>query len=85
MEYFLFVLIIFVLVVAIFLISKIDARIRNKHKSDAYKLLETSDPYPKEVKDTIRGLRLYAGRWKKDKESLQLVKRLQEKHGHLLQ
>jgi hypothetical protein len=85
MEYFLFALVIFALVAAVFLVSKMDARTRNKHKSDAYRLLETPDPYPKEVKDTMKGLSLYSGRWKKDKESLQLIKLLQEKHGHLLQ
>jgi hypothetical protein len=84
MEYFLFALVVLALVAAVFIISKMDARTRNKYKSDAYRLLETHDPYPKEVKDTIKGLRLYAGRWKKDKESVQLIKLLQEKHGHLL-
>jgi hypothetical protein len=84
MEYFLFALIVVVLAAVIFLISKMDVRTKNKHKNDAYRLLETHDPHPKEIKDTLRGLRLYAGRWKKDKECIQLAKLLNEKHGHLL-
>lgn len=85
MDYVYFVLFILVLGGLIYLLSKIDARTKNKHKIDAYRLLENPDPNPRKVKDTVKGLRLYSGRLKKDKESAQLIKDLLEKHGHLLQ
>ena len=85
MEYFVFAIVMLVLIALVILLSRVDTRINNKHKKDAYRLLETPDPYPKEVKDTIKGLRLYSGRIKKDKESAQLIERLHEKHGHLIQ
>jgi hypothetical protein len=56
-----------------------DARTKRRHKQEAYKLLETPSPDTKEVKNAIKNLRLYGGRWHKDQESLQLIQRLQEK------
>ena len=66
-------------------LSRSQNRTRDKYKVDAYKLLETSDPSPKEVKDIIKALQLYGGRWHKDKESVELVRRLQSKFSQLLQ
>ena len=84
MEYLFFILFLAFLVLLIILISKIDAREKAKHKKDAYRLMELSDPNPKELKETIKGLQLYGGRLRKDKEAMQLIKSLQDKHGHLL-
>lgn len=71
----------FVIVLVLLLggLSKLDTRTKKKHKQAAYKLLETSSPDAKEVKNTIKNLRLYGGRWRKDKECLQLIQRLQDK------
>jgi hypothetical protein len=85
MDYFIYALIILALIAAAFYIRKIDTRTKNKHKKDAYRLLEKSAPSPKEIKDTIKGLRLYSGRIVKDKESIKLINSLLDKHGHLLE
>jgi hypothetical protein len=81
MDYFYFALIIIILVGIIVLISRYEKGIKTKHKKDAYGLLEEYHLDPKKVKDTIKGLRIYGGRWKKDKECVELVKRLQDKYG----
>jgi hypothetical protein len=74
-------MVLFILVMALLLfgLNKMDARTRKKHKQAAYKLLEETNPDIKKVKDTIKCLRLYGGRWKKDKESVLLVEKLQDK------
>jgi len=84
MDYVAFVLIILILIALIVVLNKSQSRTRDKYKIDAYKLLETSDPSSKEVKDTIKALKLYGGRWLKDKESVELIRRLQDKFGQLL-
>ncbi len=84
MEYFIYALFLLALIAAAFYIRKIDTRTKNKHKKEAYRLLEISTPSPKEIKDTIRGLRIYSGRLIKDKEAMQLINSLLDKHGHLL-
>ena len=84
MDWVYFGLFIVALIVAIIFIVKLDTRTKNKYKTKAYELLEISDPDSKEVKDTCKGLRLYGGRIKKDKETRELIKRLLEKHGRLL-
>jgi hypothetical protein len=68
-----------VLVAALVGLSKLDAGTKKKYKREAYKLLESPACEPKKVKDTIKGLRLYGGRWRKDKECSQLIERLQSK------
>jgi hypothetical protein len=83
MDYLYFVLMILVLVAAFVFLMRIDRKAKNKYKADAYELLENSDPEPKHVKDTVRGLRLYSGRIRKDKEAQELVRRLLDKHGHV--
>jgi hypothetical protein len=85
MDYFIYALIILALIAAAFYIRKIDIRTKNKHKKDAYRLLETSAPSPKEIKDTIKALRLYSGHIIRDKEAVQLINSLLDKHGHLLE
>jgi hypothetical protein len=84
MDYLAFIIIIFILIVLIVILNRSQTRIKNRHKIDAYRLLETPSPSPREVKDTIRGLKLYGGRWFKDQESIELIKRLQDKFGELI-
>ena len=84
MDIFVFVLVILALIGIMFLLSKMDTRTKNKYKTSAYEMLETSDPDRKQLKECIKGLRLYGGRIKKDKEARELITRLLQKHGSLL-
>jgi hypothetical protein len=79
MDYALFILLVVILVGAVILLRRSDTRTKNKYRKAAYILLEKSNPDPKELKDTIKYLRLYGGRWRKDKEFLELAKRLIDK------
>jgi hypothetical protein len=83
MDYVYFVLIILALIGVFIILTRIDRRAKNNYKADAYELLETSLPDPKRLKDCIRGLRLYSGHIRKDKEARELVRRLIDKHGHV--
>ena len=79
MDYIYVALFIIILALALVGLNKLDASTKNKYKREAYKVLEDSSADAKKVKDTIKGLRLYSGRWRKDKESIQLIERLQKK------
>ena len=79
MDYVYIALFVIILVLLLVGLSKLDARTKKKQKQAAYKLLETSNPEAKEVKNAIKNLRLYGGRWRKDKECFQLIQRLQDK------
>ena len=84
MDYLAFIIIILILILLIIILNRSQSRTRDKHKIDAYRLLETPAPSAKEVRDTVKALKLYGGRWLKDKESAELVERLQDKFGQLL-
>jgi hypothetical protein len=84
MDTFYFVLIILALVGIFLLLVRWEKRSKKNYKEKANDLLLTSDPDPKELVDTIKNLRLYAGHFRKDKEAISLVTALQNKHGHLL-
>jgi hypothetical protein len=79
MDFFYFALIILALILVIFLVNRVERNTKARFKKTAYGLLETARPSSKEMKDTIKGLRLYGGRWIKDKECTQLVQRLMAK------
>jgi hypothetical protein len=79
MDYVYFILIILVLVAGFVFLQRSDKRTKNKYKMDAYRLLDTPDPNPDEILKTIKFLRLYGGRWRRDKEFLQLIDRLIER------
>jgi hypothetical protein len=83
MDYFYFALIILALIAIFFFLMRLDNKTKNNYKTDAYNLLDDSCPDPKKVKDCIRGLRLYSGRIKKDKEAKELIGLLLDKHGHV--
>ena len=83
MDYVIFILIIVTLVLIIVFLNRLEKIIKTKFKKTAYGLLETARPTSKEMKDTIKGLRLYGGRWFKDKECTQLVDRLLAKYDAL--
>jgi hypothetical protein len=77
MDIFYFVLIILALGLAFYLLQRSDKRTKNKYKMDAYRLLDSPNPTSEEILKTIKFLRLYGGRWRKDKEFVQLIDRLQ--------
>ena len=76
MDYVWFALIVLALIGAWMLVNRIDRRAKERYRRDAYRILDK-----KEVKDTLRGLSLYGGRLKKDKEFDELKKRLYRKLG----
>jgi hypothetical protein len=78
-DYLVFILIIVALILIIYFLNRIEKRTKLNFIKTAYRLLEVINPTPKEIRDTIKGLRLYGGRLRKDKECIQLVKRLLEK------
>jgi hypothetical protein len=79
MDYFYFFLFVVVLVGALVLLMRIDARIKRRYRKDAYTLLEDPSPSAADVRRTIKGLRLYGGRWRRNKEFIQLTERLIER------
>ena len=79
MDYVYFILIILILVAIIYFLGRSEKRTKNKHKKDAYRLLDTPNPDQRELISTIKCLRLYGGRWRKDQEFIELIKRLAER------
>jgi hypothetical protein len=84
-DIFYFVIFILVLAAIFIFLMRWEKRIKARYKDKAIIMLETTiDPDPKEVKETIKYLRLYSGRIKKDHEALNLIRSLQNKYNHLL-
>jgi len=79
MEYVYFVLLILFLGLVLILLSRLDRRTKNKWRKSAYDLLEMANPDSKEIVKTIKNLRLYGGRIRRDKEFQQIISRLHEK------
>jgi hypothetical protein len=79
MDIFYFILIILALGAAMYFLARSEKKTKNKHKKDAYRLLDTPNPSRAEITKSIKLLRLYGGRWRKDKEFVELVKRLVER------
>ncbi len=52
----------------IYLLHRSEARTKNKYKLVAYKLLEKDNPDPVKIKECIKFLRIYGGRFRRDKE-----------------
>jgi hypothetical protein len=78
-SYFFFALIVVALCVIWWLLNRMDKRTKNRYKKNAYRLLDQSDCSKQEITQTIKMLRLYGGRFRKDKEFVQLVNRLIDK------
>lgn len=76
MDIFYFFLILAALAVILWLLHRSDVRTKNKYKLSAYKLLEEKNPAPEKVKDTLKMLHLYQGRFRKDHEFEQLQMQL---------
>jgi hypothetical protein len=79
MDYIWFILFILFLVLILFVLNKMDRISKLKHREAAYSLLETEKPDPAEIKKTIKALRLYGGRVRKDREFMDLIRQLQDK------
>ena len=79
MEYLTFILLILFLIFLLFLLTRIEKGTKNKWRKTAYELLEMESPDSEELLKTIKHLRLYGGRIRKDKEFMQLITRLQDK------
>ena len=60
-------------------ISLISPRVKNQYIKDAYRLLKKSNPNLREIKETIKGLNAHVGRWSKDEEIKELIRRLIDK------
>jgi hypothetical protein len=56
----------------IYLLHRSEAKTKNKYKLAAYNLLEQKKPDPAKIKKTIKYLRIYGGRFRRDKEFEQL-------------
>jgi len=71
-----FILFILGMAAVYYLLHRSEVRTKNKHKMAAYKLLEEENPDPKKIKETIKMLNLYGGRFRRDQEFEQLIKLL---------
>lgn len=72
MDIFYFILIVAALVAILWLLHRSEVKTKNKYKLNAYKLLEEKTPDPQKVKEMLRLLHLYEGRFRKDHEFVQL-------------
>jgi hypothetical protein len=73
-----FILGVLILVGAYYLLHRSEKNTKNKCKKDAYDLLESKNPDPKKIKQTLTFLRLYGGRFRKDHEFGQLQMELSQ-------
>ncbi len=71
-EIIIFILIIVALVALIWLLNRSEKKTKNKWKLTAYRLLEEEKPDPKKIKETVKFVRIYGGRFSKDPEFAQL-------------
>ncbi len=67
------------LALLLFLLSTIEKKSKNVYRKDAYNLLEQEKPDPRKLKSSIRLLRLYGGRLRRDQEIQELILRLKAK------
>jgi hypothetical protein len=72
MDIFYFILIVAALGAILWLLHRSDVRTKNKYKLSAYKLLEENNPDPQKIRETLKMLHLYGGRFRKDHEFEQL-------------
>ena len=79
MDYLWFILMIAALVGAWILVNRFDKRAKERSRREAYRVLDLENPTRKEVLEALRGLSLYGGRLRKDKEFAELKTRLSRK------
>ena len=79
MDYGCFVLIVGALIALWWLTKRLDRKAKDQIRRDAYRLLDMENPSEEEVKKTLKGLMLYGGRMRPDKEFVALRQRLSKK------
>ncbi len=79
MDYIVFILVILFLFFLLWLFNRIEKKTKNQWRKTAYNLLEMGDPAKEDILKTIKNLRLYSGRIRRDKEFIQLIERLQSR------
>jgi hypothetical protein len=79
MDYLWFILMIAALAGAWILVNRFDKRAKERSRREAYRVLDLENPTEQEVKEALRGLSLYGGRLRKDKEFSELKNRLARK------
>ena len=78
-DYFFFIAFILVLAGASYLLTRMEKTTKKKVKKEAYRLLDMPDPARADIIKSIKMIRLYGGRWFKDKEFKQIADRLIDK------
>jgi cbb3-type cytochrome oxidase subunit 3 len=78
MDYLFFILLVAFLAGLLYFLFRLEKQAKRQQRKAAYELLERQDASAKEIKQVLKGLRLYGGRWFKDKEFVQLIARLEE-------
>jgi hypothetical protein len=79
MDYFYFSLLVAFLIGVLVLLFRLEKGEKRRQRKAAYDLLERRGASAGEIKQVLKGLRLYGGRWRKDKEFVQLIARLEER------
>ena len=79
MNYLYFFLLVAFLAGLLVFLFRLEKQAKRRQRRTAYDLLEKKNPSTQEIKQALKGLRLYGGRWRKDKEFLQLILRLEER------
>ena len=83
MDYLWFVLMILALCGAWYLVNRFDKRAKSRNREEAYRVLDLENPSEKELKDAIRGIHIYTGKWRKDKEFVELRNKLSDRMNKL--
>jgi hypothetical protein len=79
MDYLYLFLLVAFLAGMLFFLFRLEKREKYRQRKAAYDLLERHDASAQEIRKALKNLRLYGGRWRKDKEFLQLILRLEER------
>ena len=79
MEPAIWIIVLIILLVLVIGLLVVLSKAKKEYKKDAYRLLKKSNPNSKDIKETIKALNRYVGRWSKDEEAVQLIRRLMDK------
>ena len=79
MDYVWLAVMILLLIGVMFLVRRFDKKAKAVNREEAYRVLDLQNPSEKELKNAIKGLHLYVGRIRKDKEFVALKERLVKK------
>jgi len=79
LNYVLFILVIIFAVGAWYLLRRDTFRVKKKYQKEAHRLLGEDRPDPKAILKTMKLLHIYGGRNRKDTETRDLIKHLNDK------